>query len=45
MFFNFLYPTNRKLKLKYSHYIEADKKKHINLFGLLQTQTQTQTQW
>ena len=29
LYFNFLYSTNRKLKLKYSHYIEADKKKHI----------------
>jgi hypothetical protein len=39
LYFNFLYSTNRKLKLKYSSNIEADKKKHTNLFAFVQKQT------
>ena len=39
LYFNFLYSTNRKLKLKYSRNIEADKKETHSTYQIIRTNT------
>lgn len=39
IYFNFLYSTNRKLKLKYSRNIEADKKETHSTYQIIRTNT------